>query len=203
MANVKLSATELEMVTNANFILTKNRIIAKVYDLFGGLATAYSIELNNKNILPEEVLKASPKISRGENYEGLPWVMLDYPRYFTKDDALAIRSFFWWGNFCSISLQLKGQYKDILNAESIHLKTNGLTQKADDTWFLCCNETDEWQHHFREDNYKPLSSFSKEEIEQLTFIKLAKKIPLQEWDNLDIFFTALFSEILHMLSLAT
>lgn len=202
MANVKLSPSEFELVTNAHFILTKNRIVAKVYHLFGELATAYSDEIKSKNILPDEVLIASPKISKGENYEGLPWVMLDYPRCFTKEDAFAVRCFFWWGNFCSISLQLKGIYKQRFKGDGFMQKAEGMRLMEEDEWFLCCN-TNEWQHHFREDNYKPLSLFSPEEMHALPFIKLAKKIPLQEWDNLEYFFTTSFKKILqHIASTA-
>ncbi len=215
MANVKLSTSELELVTDAHFILTKNRIIAKVDRLFGMLAEAYSQEIKDKGILPNEVLKISPKISKGENYEGLPWVMLDHPRYFTKEDVFAIRSFFWWGHFASITLQLKGRYVERFRVEGLGLKaeserqnaksrkpgSGGERQDIGSEWFLCCNGTDEWQHHFGEDNYKLLSLFPLEELHRLPFIKLAKKIPLQEWDNMDIFFTAAFTEIMGMLSL--
>jgi hypothetical protein len=197
MANVKLSAAELELVTNAQVILTKNAIIAKVYGLFGQLAEAYTNEVNERNVFSEDIPKIPPKISKGENQEGLPWVMLDYPRLFKAEETLAIRSFFWWGNFCSITLQLKGKYKEKFKPEGLGLKANSQQLKADEDWFLCHN-TDEWQHHFREDNYRPLSSFTQEEIKGLPFIKLAKKIPLQEWDNLYQFYTAAFSELLNM-----
>jgi len=96
-----LSTKELELVTNPNIILTKNAIIGKVYDLFGQLSEAYKTVLTNK-----ELLAIGPKIARGENYQGLPWVMLDFPRKFTQSDTMAIRSFFWWGHFFSITLQL-------------------------------------------------------------------------------------------------
>ena len=45
MANVKLSARELDLVNDAEFILTKNNIIAKVYELFGDLSSFYIAEM--------------------------------------------------------------------------------------------------------------------------------------------------------------
>ena len=56
MANVKLSKDELELVTNAELILTKNRIIQKVYDLFGR-----QIEVKN-NVAPNS------SVQLGGNY---------------------------------------------------------------------------------------------------------------------------------------
>ena len=51
-----------------------------------------------------------PKISKGEKYKGLPWVMLDYPRIFGKEDIMAIGTRFWWGHYFSVTLHLKGGY---------------------------------------------------------------------------------------------
>jgi len=109
-ANVSLSAFEKQLVTDAGWILTKNKIIQKVLVLFGELNKAW---LNNSILwqLPAALTEIPAKISRGENYEGLPYVMLDYPRCFGKEDVCAVRTFFWWGNFFSITLHLKGKYK--------------------------------------------------------------------------------------------
>ena len=62
--------------------------------------------------MPEVIKTSTPKISKGENYKDLPYVMLDYPRCFQKEKTIAIRTFFWWGNFFSINLQLSGEYKE-------------------------------------------------------------------------------------------
>ena len=100
-ANVRLSVEELRLVTDPAWILTKNSIIRKVVEMFGelsgewrGLVTAVT----------------EPKISKGEQHKGLPWVMLDYPRLFGKEDVLAIRTMFWWGHCFSVTLHLKGKY---------------------------------------------------------------------------------------------
>lgn len=190
MANVKLSEKELELVTDASFILTKNQIIAKVYELFGSLSTFYMDEIQKLH-LPKEIKSIAPKIARGENYRGLPWVMLDYPRYFTTNDVFAIRTYFWWGHFCSITLHLKGRCIQ-------ELKINDLKLLDENNWHLCCN-TNEWQHHFRADNYQPLSSFKQTAIEGLPFIKLAKKIPLCEWDGVEDFLKEGYNEIISAL----
>jgi hypothetical protein len=191
MANVELSAAEMELMCNASIILTKNTIVEKVYLLLGNVLQHFQQNEICKKITAE-IQSAPPKISKGENYEGLPWVMLDYPRYFTRNDVFAVRIFFWWGNFFSITLQTKGKFK-----ERFQVSSNKLQVMND--WYLCCNE-DEWQHHFREDNYKHLSAFTKNEIEQLLFIKLAKKIPLNKWDEVEIFLKNAFDELMNAIS---
>lgn len=186
MANVKLSKDELELVTNAELILTKNRIIQKVYELFGELSIAYR-ELSKD--LDEDLLHIHPKISKGENYLGLPWVMLDYPRNFSRDDVFAIRSFFWWGKHFSITLQLQGKHQQQF--------ASSLQQHISKGWCICIG-SDAWQHHFEMDNYRLFNEA--DNLSAFPYIKLAKKIPLHEWDNVFDFFTSNFAELRNILS---
>ncbi len=188
MANVKLSLDELELVTDAQFILTKNAIIRKVYELFGDLSAEF-MEVADI-ALPQEVLSISPKIAKGENYRELPWVMLDYPRVFSQQNVFAIRCFFWWGNFFSITLQLQGIYKE---AYEPFIK-NSITND----WWYCINTNDAWQHHFEETNYKQLTGDV--DFKKLPFLKLAKKIPLEKWDNAFDFYCRSFKEIASLLT---
>lgn len=189
MANVKLSKEELELVTDAGLILTKNRIIQKVYSLFGELSEDYK-QLSSSFL--GEVSAIAPKISKGENYLGLPWVMLDYPRLFSNTDVFAIRSFFWWGNFFSITVQLQGKYKTQYQRSIMQY-----TAKDPVNWFICVSG-DRWAHHFEKDNYIPYSPDT--DLEAFPFIKLAKKIPLQQWDNSFDFFSGTFRSFAGILS---
>lgn len=178
---ISLSEQEMQMVANAELILTKNRIIEKAGFLLSGIQHAYhQILFNTKTGLPAEILNTNAKISRGENYEGLPYLILDYPRYFTKPDIFAIRTMFWWGHFFSITLHLAGKYK------------NGLKQQIDKSYnllkeaeFQVSTSEDEWVHHFEGNNYQPLLTTSEQTFNQITmegsFLKLAKKYPLSDW----------------------
>lgn len=178
---IRLSEQEMQMVVNAELILTKNRIIEKAGLLLSNLQHSFhEVIVSKETRLPVEILKTSAKISRGENYEGLPYLMLDYPRYFTKPDIFAIRTMFWWGHFFSITLHLSGKYKDnfipgIKNAYSI-LKAAEFQISAGE---------DEWIHHFEKNNYLPLLTVSEPGFNQLmqkgSFLKLAKKYPLGDW----------------------
>ena len=180
MAKVTLSTAEMNLVTQQDFILTKNNVIKKVYELFGNINTLYQVEIEKANAVPKRVLAVSAKISRGENYRELPWVMLDYPRYFKDENVFAIRTFFLWGSSISIHFLLQG--------ESVAAMKNIIKKNKNnlEDWFLCCHQT-LWQHHFEVDNYLPIQLFSTQQIDELKFIKLAKKIPLQEWDDVEIF----------------
>src|SRR5580693_8742254 len=111
-AKIHLSADELLLVKNGEWILTKNLIIGKVYALFGTLAEHLQNQINGSD-LPGQIGIISAKISKGENYNGLPYVMLDCPRLFTQQNVFSIRTFFWWGNYFSVTLHLKGEFQQI------------------------------------------------------------------------------------------
>jgi hypothetical protein len=197
-ANVKLSTAELLLVCDEQFILTKNSIINKVYMLFGEVSERFLSKTKNlKHIIPAEALKLSPKIYRGENYRSLPYVTLDYPRYFSKTNTFAIRCFFWWGNFFSITLHLTGEH-----AKKFIASSTGALQKSN--WYVCVNE-DQWEHHFNSDNYalandEMIAQLKKKLPEETPFLKIAKRIPLQQWDEACDFFISNFDEIFDLLS---
>ena len=112
-AKIRLSPEEAALVVSADWILTKNRVMQKAMDMLGLVQAEQNIHLEKfKNRLPQAIYQSSPKIARGENYLGLPWLMLDFPRSFNREDTFAIRTFFWWGNFFSVTLHLSGIHKN-------------------------------------------------------------------------------------------
>lgn len=180
-AKIHLSEKELQLVQNSDWLLTKNIIIKKVYELFGELASGYSdFFALLKDELPGELHESSPKISRGENYQGLPYVMLDYPRCFGKEDVFAIRTFFWWGNFFSITLHLKGSYQQFfiprIESHWIELDRMG---------FRLCISEDEWEHSLSPANTALLPVQKQEALLRLPFFKMAAAFPLSSWSEMD------------------
>ncbi len=194
-----LSAKELELVCNTDWILTKHIIIEKVIELFTAmLASMQQQTASQKNNLPVEVFIKDPKISRGENYLQLPYVMLDYPRYFEKQNTLAIRTFFWWGNFFSINMQLSG---DIKTKATPNLIAAFLQLQQNDYW-VCVNNNP-WQHYFEENNYVPLQKVTIEQFDLMLnrelFIKIGKKISIKHWENVALFVENSFEEMILLL----
>lgn len=127
---------------------------------------------------------APPKIARGENYLGMPWRMLDFPRIFGKADTFALRTFFWWGNHISLTLQLSGSF-----ANHYRQRINDFFKKLPPGWYIGVN-TDPWHHHFEADNYKKAENFSEMEFAQLLraipHIKLAYAIPVNKWNEAEL-----------------
>jgi len=179
---IRLSEEELELACDPFVLLTKNAVMAKAAELLGVLSEHIQQELTSHNRVITDAIEAGPKISRGENYLGLPYVILDFPRYFREHDVFAIRSMFWWGNFFSMTLHLKGNYREHFRT---HL-TAALPRMAENGFMVCISE-DEWEHHFGVDNYIPLASLEEGLWEDLynarTFTKLAVKWSVEDWND--------------------
>lgn len=178
-AKITLSPEELSLVQDTHWLLTKNSIIEKTKLLFGRLAASLQKEIDDKKEkLPQAVHLFSPKISKGEYYQGLPYVMLDYPRVFSKDEVLAMRTMFWWGNFFSITLQLKGGYQQlyapVLMQNKERLMENG---------FYVSVSADEWRHDFSAENYEVMNTGNLDKALKAAFVKIAVQVPLSEWND--------------------
>ena len=175
-------------------MFTKHQIIEKVRYLFGELHHRYrTIVENEKELLPAVFEYPGGKISKGENYKGLPYLMLDYPAFFSKENIFAIRTMFWWGNFFSITLHLSGKYFE--NTEKLSSWLAFFRQK--NLW-VCVGKS-EWENHFERSNYCRLDDLDEEQIKELSknrFFKVAKKIGLGEWNDAPELLVLSFLEII-------
>lgn len=92
-AKIQFSPAEMELMCSAEVILTKNKALQKVKELMEEVQEEMLEYSSNFHF---DVFQVSPKISKGENYLGLPYLVLDYPRNFASDNTFAIRTMFWW-----------------------------------------------------------------------------------------------------------
>lgn len=172
----------------------------KIIQFFSALQQdQYSILLANKNHLSEKLIYSSPKISKGENYKGLPYVVLDYPRFYDDTGFGAIRTMFWWGNFFSITLHLSGRHKKEREAMII----DAYNYLKENEFYTCINEK-EWEHDFSGSNYVQIKSLTKEEccniIGGKEFLKIAYNIPLEKCDEAENYLLEKFAAITNLLT---
>jgi hypothetical protein len=175
-ANVQLSAEEMRLVRDPAWILTKNSVIGKVVEMFAGLSGEW------REIFHSET---EPKISKGEQYKGLPWVMLDYPRVFGKEDVFAIRTMFWWGHCFSVALHLKGEYLrsflPVILSKREELEAAGFTPGVAE---------EEWEHAVMPGAWDGLSAWR-----ERGFGKLAVGVSLDRWNEAPGILTAKFKTL--------
>jgi hypothetical protein len=157
---IQFSNAEIELLCNKDIILTKNKALQKVKQLLGNLQDECQTYILKRPILAQhEIFSFHPKISKGENYLGLPYLILDYPRSFQQQNIFAIRTMFWWGNFYSTTLHIAGRFK----SEFTHRIENAFTPLSNGDYYIGVNP-DPWAHHFEESNYARINTLNKEEF---------------------------------------
>ena len=165
---------------DAGVILTKNRVLEKTRSMLEIVQQQQVVYIHDKRLDTLESFTSGPKISRGQNYLGLPYLILDNPRFSSGGTLFFIRSMFWCGNFFSSTLHLSGKI-------STHMKENiKNSYELLSSHYIGINE-DPWMHHFGEDNYRKVSDVSKNEFETYCetskHVKLAARWPLSEWHD--------------------
>lgn len=184
MESFELTPEEAAVIESTRFILLKNSAIEKVMGLMGKLQEALAAYDRNSDFpfKPEWLLQGG-KISKGEQYKGLPWVMLDYPRYFSKTGVFAFRTMFWWGHYFSATLHLGGNVKQHYSAalESSYTKLAA-------AGFQVYVQEDPWEHDFENGNYRFIDTLDLDEwkalISRNDFVKIAKPFVIGHWGKI-------------------
>ncbi len=199
LTKITLSPEELLIVEDRSWVLTKQQIIKKVYELFYlQVPVIEQLFGDVKNQMPASLMAAVPKISRGENYLNLPYVILDYPSVFEKGNIFAFRTMFWWGNFFSITLHVSGRYKELYQQGVVNKILKGVGENV----YICVNDT-EWEHHFDASNYAPASNLDLQDLNfhlmSRDFLKIGFKINLTQWNQLPIILQEAYKSVIDLL----
>lgn len=190
---IDFSKKEISLMQDREFLFTKIKIGKKIEELMGKVEQMLYPSIQEYP-WPEEILSKSGKISKGENYQGLPYYMLDFPRRFGKEGVFSFRTMFWWGNFFSATLHLSGKF--LANSRS------KLVANIDDIisseTFICVN-SDPWEYHNGNDNYQPASQFDGPQLQSLfatkPFVKISYSWPLEEYNQLPELVLAAFHQV--------
>ena len=198
-SKIRLSRDELRVLQERNFFITKKNITAKIYHQFAALVEqANQQKVFSAIAFPEGADVTTGKISKGENYSGFPWLMLDFPRLFSNNEIMAVRTMVWWGNLISCTLLISGER---LNAgRKSALRHLSLLQE-NDVWI--CSGDSPWQHHFERENFVMLKNLSRKEaaaiLDRNNFLKLARKIPVKQINHIITFALDSFQLYAHLL----
>ncbi len=178
---------EQELLEDASIFYHKASITQKVIQLLNQAKSQIQLTSVHSNFpYPENMDTQLGKISKGENYQGLPYLMLDFPRLFKSNEIFAFRTFFWWGNYCLSILHLSGAQLDLYRSKLV-LQYEYLKQIP----IYISAENEEWHHALDDNHYKLVSDLTHEEytnlIENQLFIKLVQKMSLSQLEYLPNF----------------
>jgi hypothetical protein len=183
VTEITFKREELRLIQDHKIFGIKAIVTSKINSFFLQIQEGIISDLKTTPFqFPDKILLRSGKISKGENYQNCPYLVLDFPRLFSRKDIFSYRTIFWWGHYFSNAIILGGisyhHYIDKFNENIIQLKNKD--------WYLCVYKNP-WKLEKDTWNYIPFNQLSSEKILEIlnskNFIKIAHFYSLQEPDK--------------------
>jgi len=163
---------EIALLSNPTFFEQKRNATEKLKRLMEQLRLAFLEEIRPNDLLaPVATDFLKGQIAKGENYEGYPYVMLDFPKHFGKESIFTFRTLFWFGHALIFSVILAGTH-----LEDYRKKFAGCYERLCEAG-VQIGIGDVWD--WRERASRQLSQENKGELLQLNqpFLKVMKRFP--------------------------
>ncbi len=171
-----LTQQQLELINNKDIILQKRKAIKEISLLLTDL-NYQLIQLLQQFQVNERILQKHGKISSGENYRLFPYLVLDYPRIFNKENVFAFRSMFWWGHYFSFTFHASGNFISDININKLENDIKGKN-------FFWCIHPSPFHYYFEKDNYIPIEEANTYINENRNFIKISRMLQLSEINSI-------------------
>ncbi len=176
-----LSKKEIQLLNDKSIWKTRQTLSHKLSEVLADIESEAKKKYEQRFTAWSGMYSWQSKISRGENYEGCPYLILDAPNSFSKDEILAVRSMIWYGHYASCFLLMSGAAFQKFLSTDFNKKL--LQYKSE--MYICIHNTP-WNHQFIKDNMLPLSDFDKS-MSDLPFLKLGLKKEISDIDGLHPF----------------
>lgn len=164
----KLNIDEFNLITDTWYPILKKGAIEKIKAQLGLLGSQ----------MQENQPHWAYKISAGENYKNLPYLVLDFPKIGNKDFPFVFRTLFWWGKPISCQLLVRTKLSENL-FEDIKSRSNQNT--------LVLIGENLWENDFSSPSFKKLNELTQTEISALKsreYLKIVGIFEIKKPDNL-------------------
>ena len=173
---IQFDDKESDLLYNTELFPLKRQVNQKIYVLFEQIKMRLKdTEEHKQFIFPPGTDSATGKISQGENYLSFPWVILDFPKLFNKEDIFAFRTLFWYGHYFSFSLVLGGKSADFY-LSSIIKNRNFISGRS----LYFSTHEDPWQHAITEENSLLLDeigdNYLEKQVQEYGYLKITGRI---------------------------
>jgi len=173
---IQFDDKESDLLYNTEIFPLKRQVTQKIYVLFEQIKTRLKdTEQHKQFTFPSGTDNTTGKISQGENYLSFPWVILDFPKLFNKQDIFAFRTLFWFGHYFSFSLVLSGRSAEFYLAAI--LKNRNLISGR---FLYFSTHEDPWQHGITEENSLLFDEigddYLKKQVQEHGYLKITGRI---------------------------
>ncbi len=173
-----LNEDELTLIQDKLFFELKQSALQKIEDELAILSQNIKNHISsNEYHFPENTDITFGKTSKGENYKGLPYRILDIPRLFKQEGIFAYRIMFWWSKGFYFTFHLSGEH---LESYLIKLESQfPMWQKQNVFYYKNDNE---WQHEVEAPFYYPMENTDFDKLKRIAqeqgYLKIARKLDI-------------------------
>lgn len=192
MSEIQLSEAEFSILSDRTHFEIRERLNAKINQLLLELKQELSkVHQQTPAGLTGKGWISEAKLSRGENYKGLPYRVLDYPAHFSRAHTFLFRALVLWGHHLSFHLILTG---DFITEFGPRLSAGFADLTG--SHFHLSQQASPWEWELDATSHLALSALSPEQFhEQVTqgiplsendtrFVKLSRSLDLNEYARL-------------------
>lgn len=180
---IQFDQNELELMSDVEIIRTKRKISAKISDLLAQTASQIDSILVANPRLMDTANWQKAKISKGENYKGLAYLVLDHPKCFHNEDILSFRTMFIWGRKFQNVLHIHGKWLEQLPDRATYLESK---LRSEEIGFSVSE--DPWNYDIEKatiiSSKKVTKSLLYDQIRKRKFVKLVRTLNLRDWKEL-------------------
>jgi hypothetical protein len=172
---IKLTNHQLKLAADTDYPITKNQVIANISLLFDELGK--HLQQTHFEGSFQFLNHGSYKVTRGENYQGLPYIVLDYPKISGTDFPIVMRTMFWWGKYFSFNI--------IIQDESLLNKIKPANWLDKNRELFALTSTDKWDNDVLSNAYEPFTlhrNLSYNHIAGCT--RLSAILPISQYEEL-------------------
>lgn len=193
---MSLTEKENKYIHDTDFLISKSVIYDKIHKQLEVTRSHIKYVIDRTNFsFPENTDTKYGKIFKGEYYRSLPYLVLDYPKLFTKKNIFTYRTMFWWGNFFSSTLHIEGEYLKKVRSQIIQNVDVLIKGKT----YLSVGDTP-WEYHYEVSNYQLPNLKNIKTVQDCKFLKLSKNFELNDLDKLPKLSEDFFTFLLKFLS---
>lgn len=165
---IKLTNHQLKLASDTDFPITKNQVFSQLTELFQELGR---LQQQTHYHTPKPI-STEYKITKGENYLLLPYLVIDYPRIANKDFGILMRTMFWWGKYFSFNLFVNNALIRSIDYNQLAKIPGSLIYKGSNLW-----EQDL-------DHPQYLSIENQSYSHETGYVKLSKKLTVESYEIL-------------------
>lgn len=183
--NNTFTPEELGVIADIEFFTLKERVTQKILDALNhaqqGILASH---VHESFAYPHRMDAAIGKVSKGEQYKGYPYMVLDFPRLFAQSGVFAFRTMVWWGHAAYFTLHISGKYL-AQHREAILRNWSALQGQG---VYIYQDTQDVWHHEVESPYYETVDAVEAKHVEQwweeFDYLKLARRLELLQLEDL-------------------